>query len=190
MFGIPTPQTLAAKALIALVGVAIVASAGAYAGYRFELGRYESLVAADAKAMTKAVQIAADKQSRIDSANQADAVAQAYLRGKLDAVSVNFTQEAPANVTIHQDQQAAAAVHAGCVTYGFVRMLYAGEHGVPADSLPIPGGQSPDACTAYEPSALATALAQDLAAGFANSQQLDSLIAAVKRNDAIATGAP
>jgi hypothetical protein len=186
MFGIPTPQTLAAKALIALVGVAIVAGAGAYAGYRFELGAYEKLVAADAKAMTVAVQAAAAKQTKIDSANQADAVAQAYLRGKLDAVSVNFKLEAPANVTVTQDQQAATAVHAGCITYGFVRMLTAGERGIPADSLPIPSGESPDACTAYEPSALATALAQDLAAGFGNGQQLDSLIAAVKRNDAIA----
>lgn len=190
MFGIPTPQTLAAKALIALVGVAIVAGAGAYAGYRWELGTYEKLVAADAKAMTVATAAAADKQRRIDVANEGDAVAQAYLRGHLDAVSVNFKLEAPANVTILQDQQAATAVHAGCITYGFVRLLYAGEHGVPADSLPIPGDESPDTCTAYEPSVLATALAQDLAAGFGNSQQLDSLIAAVKRNDAIVTARP
>lgn len=188
MFSIPTPQTLAAKALIALVGVAIVAGAGAYAGYRFELGKYEGLVAADAQAMTAAVQRAADKQAKIDGANQGDAIAQAYLRGKLDAVTVNFKLEAPANVTVTQDQQAAAADHAGCVTFGFYRMLSAGEHGRPADTLSYPSGESADTCTALKPSELATALAQDLGDGYGWAAQLNAVIAAIKRNDAIATG--
>lgn len=190
MFGLPIPSLTAIKwAAIGLSALTLLAG-GFYGGIRWEKGALDDLKLADANARTAAVKDAADKQRKIDNGNQADAVAQAYLRGKLDAVVVNFPLEASTNVTVTQDQQAAAAVHAGCITYGFVRMLYAGEHGVPAESLPIPSDESPDTCTAYEPSVLATALAQDLAAGYGNSQQLDSLIAAVKRNDAIVTAAP
>lgn len=187
MFTIPTPQTLATKALCAIAAAAVLLGAGAYGGYRWELGTYEKHLTKDAQAMTAAVQLAADKQRHIDAGNQADAVAQAYLSGRLDAVSVNFKLEAPANVTITQDQQAAASDHAGCITYGFYRMLSAGERGQPADTLSYPSGESADTCTAVKPSELATALAEDLTADFGNAQQLDSLIAAIKRNDAIVT---
>jgi hypothetical protein len=184
MFGIPGLTEL--KAAIA-GGILLAAIAGGfYAGYRWELGAYNGLVAADATALAKATVKAADKQAKIDRANQGDAVTQAYLSGRLDAVIVNFNLEAPANVTVTQDQQAAAAEHAGCITYGFYRMLAAGERGQPADSLNYPSGESADACTAQVPSALAAAVAEALSDGYGDAQQLNSLIGAVKRNNAIA----
>lgn len=172
---------------IKLAGCALLVAAGAYGGYRWELGAYNGLVAADAKAMTVAVQLAADKQHRIDLGNQGDAVDQAYFRGRLDGTVISLKMGVPANVTFAQDESAAAASAAGCITVGFARMLYAGAHGVTADSLPIAGGESVDTCTALKPSDLAAAVAQDLAAGYGNGHQLDSLIGAVKRNDAILT---
>lgn len=182
MFDFLNPYMIYLK-IAAAVGLVAV---GAYGGYRFELGRYNALVAADAKAMTVAVKVAADKQHRIDLGNQGDAVAQAYLSGKLDAVVLQINLGAPSNVTIAQDAAAASADRAGCITFGFVRLLVAGERIVSPDSLDYPGGQSADACTALKPSELATAVAADLAAGQGNAGQLNSLIAAVKRNDAIA----
>jgi hypothetical protein len=181
MFGIPTPESLAAKALCAAAGALILLGAGAYGGYRWELGKYEQLVAADATAQTKAVEHAREQERHIAAGNQADAVAQAYFKGKMDAQTVNLVLGVPSNVTFAQDNAAATAVSAGCVTYGFIRVLAAGERGVPAESLDLPGGESVDSCTAVKPSDLAAAVAQDLAAGTSNGHQLDSLIGAVKR---------
>lgn len=189
---LPIPNVFGLKGVLIGCAVSVVlgGAGGAYLGYKFEHGRYVELQLADAKAMQAAILDAKDKQHRIDLGNQEDAVAEAYFRGKMDGTIVNLKSGAPLNVTITQDQQAAAADHAGCITYGFYRMLVAGERIVPADSLDIPDGQSVDACTALVPSELATALAQDLADGTANGHQLNGLIAAVKRNDAIVGGHP
>lgn len=188
MFGIPTPQTLAAKALCYLVGAMVLVGGGAYGGYRFELGRYEQLVSADAKAMTKSVELARKQEQKITKNNQEDAVAQAYFRGKMDATTVNLVLGVPENVTFTQDESAVHANDAGCITFGFVRVLIAGERGEPAESFSIPSGESVDSCTALKPSELAAAVAQDLAAGVANGHQLDSLIVALKRNESVIIG--
>jgi hypothetical protein len=187
MFGLPNMLGLKVAAIAGVVAWAVGTAGGAYAGYRWELGAYQTHLTADAQAMSKAVKKAADDQRRIDLLNQGDATEQAYFRGRMDAQTVNLVLGVPANVTVSQDEAAAAADRVGCVSLGFVRLLVAGERGVPAESLQLPSGQSVDACTAYEPSALAAAVAQDLASGAGNSHQLDALIAAVKRNDAIAT---
>lgn len=185
MFGLPSVFGLQTTAIA--VGVSLLAGAagGAYAGYRWELGAYERVVAADATALTKATQKAAAAQLHIDALNQADAVDEAFFRGRMAAQSINLVSGAPLNVTVSQDASAAAAVSAGCLTYGFYRLLVAGERGVPAASLQLPSGESVDACTALEPSQLATAIAQDLNAGAVDAHQLDALIAAVKRNEAL-----
>lgn len=185
MFGIPSVLGLKGVLIGCAVSAALGAAAGGWLAYKVEHGRYEHHLRLDAEATTKAVQTALDKQKRIDASNQADAVAAAYFRGKLDGTVVNIISGAPLNVTISQDKAAATSSRAGCVTYGFARLLYAGAHGVEPDSLPIPSGESVDTCTALKPSELASAVAQDLAAGYGNGHQLDQLIAAVKRNNAI-----
>lgn len=167
------------------VALAIGLGSGAYAGYRWELGEYNALKLADADALLVATKNAADRQHRLDLSGQSAAVDEAYFRGHLDATIITLKTGAPANVTILQDQQAAAADHAGCLTYGFERMLVAGERGVTPDSLPLPPGQSVDACTADEPSDLAARLAQDLATGFGNSEQLDAVLGELKKQTAI-----
>lgn len=189
MFDFLNPYMLGIKIAGIALAVATLVSVGAYGGYRWELGEYNGLVAADAKALQIATADAKDKQHTIDLANQKDAVADAYFKGQLAGTVVNIISGAPANVTITQDAQAAAADHAGCVTYGFARMLYAGAHGVTPDSLQLPDGQSVDSCTGLEPSVLATEVAQDLASGYGNGHQLNELIVATKRNDALAQAA-
>lgn len=188
MFGIPTPQTLAAKILVGVAAALLLLSAGAYGGYRYEKSALDDLKLADANAMVVATKDAANKQHGIDLGNQDDAVSEAYFRGKMDGTIISLKSGAPLNVTVTQDQQAASSDHAGCITYGFYRMLVAGERGVAPESLSLPDGQSVDACTGVEPSKLATDTAQDLAAGAIDAHQLNAVIAAIKRNDAIATG--
>lgn len=188
MFGIPTPQTLAAKILVGVAAALLLLSAGAYGGYRYEKSALDDLKLADANAMVVATKDAASKQHDIDLGNQGDAVSEAYFRGKMDGTIISLKSGAPLNVTVTQDQQAASSDHAGCITYGFYRLLVAGERGVPPESLSLPDGQSVDACTGVEPSKLATDTAQDLAAGAIDAHQLNAVIAAIKRNDAIATG--
>lgn len=188
MFGIPDVFGLKGMLIGCAVSVLLGGAGGAYLGYRFEHGNYVELQLADAQAEKRAIQAALDKQAKINAANQQDAVDAAYFRGRMDATVVKLVSGAPANVTIKQDQDAANADSAGCITYGFARLLYAGAHGVDAESVQLPSGESVDTCTALKPSELAAAVAQDLAAGYSNGHQLDALIAATKRNDAIATG--
>lgn len=188
MFGIPTPETLAAKALCALVGALMLLAAGAYGGYRYEKSALDDLRLADANAMVAAVKDSAKKQADIDASGKDAAVREAYFQGKLDGTVINLKSGVRLNVTITQDQQAAASDHAGCVTYGFYRMLAAGERGVTADTLALPAGTSVDACTAELPSEVAADTAADLAEGFGNGQQLNALIAEVQRQEAIRAG--
>lgn len=186
MFGIPDVLGIKTTAIVGAAALLLGTVGGSYAGYRLELGAFERHLRNDAMAMTAAVQKAADKQHRIDALNQADAVDEAYFHGRMDAQTVNLVLGVPLNVTIAQDLSAASADRVGCVSYGFVRVLVAGERVVAPESLAIPSGESVDTCTALEPSRLAAALAQDLSDGAGNGHQLDALIAAVKRNDAIA----
>lgn len=188
MLGIPTPETLAAKALCALFAALLLLSAGAYGGYRWEKGDLEDLKLADANALIVATKDAAKKQADIDASGKAAAVDEAFFQGKLAGTVINLQSGAPLNVTIAQDQEAAASDHAGCVTYGFYRMLAAGERGVTADALALPDGAAVDDCTADAPSDLAAKAATSLAEGFGYGHQLNDLIAELKRQEAIRLG--
>jgi len=182
MFGIPTPQTLAAKALVAVVGVAIVAGAGVYTGYRWERSAYEALVAADAKAQTKAVQVAAAKQLKIDAGNQAAAVKAAQAQQRIVTQTVTVTKEIPTYV---HDTIACPGL-----SVGLARVLRAAASGDDPTSLQLAPGQSDDACSDVTPSEVAGWFAAYAQAARANTQQLTDLIAAVKANDAVASAAP
>lgn len=175
MFGIPTPQTLAAKALCYLVGALILTGAGAYGGYRFEKSEVLKIQLADANAMKLAVQVALRDQNLVDARNLHVATLEAYAQGKLDGVKFNLTVGVPNYVTPLQDKQAAAADTAGCITYGFYRVLAAGQRGVSAENLPLPGAESNDACTAESPSSVAATIAGSLVTGVQNAEQLNAL---------------
>lgn len=175
MFGIPTPESLAAKALCALVGAMILVGGGAYAGYRWEHSEVLKIQLADANAMKVAVEDALRGQKLVDLRNQHAATLEAYTQGRMDAVKFNLTVGVPNYVTPLQDKQAAAADAAGCVTYGFYRVLAAGQRGVSAENLPLPSGESNDACTAESPSALAANVAASLVTGVQNAEQLNNL---------------
>lgn len=160
------------------IALAVGLAGGAYAGYRWELGTYETRVAADATAQSAAEAIAFKKGQDLAAANQKagtdDAAAQQVIVDHYHTI----TKEVPVYVTPAQDAHA-------CVTYGFVRVLYAAERGIDPATIPIASGQSDDACTDYDLSALATDLAADFQAANANAQQLTDLEAAVVTNDAI-----
>lgn len=175
MFGIPTPQTLAAKALCYLVGAMVLVGAGAYGGYRWEHSEVLKIQLADANAMKVAVEDALRDQKLVDARNLHVATLEAFAQGKLEGVKFNLTVGVPNYVTPLQDKQAAAADTAGCITYGFYRVFAAGQRGVTAENLPLPSGESDDACTAESPSDLAASVAGSLVTGVQNAEQLNAL---------------
>lgn len=180
MFGIPTPESLAAKALCALVGAMILVGGGAYAGYRFELGRYEQLVAADAKAQTKAVELALNTQRHIDADNQAAAVLAAQAQQHIVTQTLTITKEIPRYV--HDDTLCPSGL-----TVGLARVLRGAADGTDPASLQLAPGQSDDTCSDVAPTEVAGWFTGYAQASRANTQQLSDLIAAVKANDKTAT---
>jgi hypothetical protein len=179
MFSIPTPQTLAAKALAIGIATLVVFAGGAYTGYRWELDAYERVIAADAIAQTKAVEKARSKEHMIAANNQAAAVAAAQAQQRIVTQTVTITKEIPHYV--HD------TVSCPGLTVGLARILRAAADGTDPASLSLASGQSDDTCsdvTASEVAGWFTGYAQ---ASRANTQQLTDLIAAVKANDKEAT---
>ena len=158
------------------------AGVSGYVVYRVELSTINGLKASAAVSAQKATIVALDKQKSLDAATQAAAIAEAASQVKVETVTRVITKEIPAHVTPQQDSHE-------CVTFGFVRVLYAAERGADPDSLALPASESDDACTAIKLSDLAASLATDYGVSLENSEQLNALIANVKQTDAI-SGAP
>lgn len=166
---------------VAALGIgAVVAGAGVgWTVHKIDHDAYVSLQLADQKAETKAITEAAQIVRAKDQVALDHAVTEATAQQKIVTVTNTITREIHDHVTATQDQEAAAASHAGCVTYGFVRLLYAAERGLDPAGLGLPAGQSDDACTAYGLSDLAAAIASDFGIARENAEQLNALEAAV-----------
>lgn len=164
---------------IKLAGVALLMIGAAYCGYRWELGAYNGLVAADAIASTKAVQTALDRQKAVDANNQIAAVADVLAQQKIVTNTLTVTKE----ITHYVNDTVACPGG----TYGFVRLLVASERGADPANLSLPAGVTDDTCSPLEPSALAADLVADFGAANGNAQQLNGLIASVRANDETAT---
>jgi hypothetical protein len=177
----PLPQTLPIKLALAL-GFAVLMSAGTgWVVYRVEHAAYLALQLKDAKALTAAVAAAAAKARGITAANWQASLAESESQNHIVVVTKRILQEVPAYVTPAQDA-------VGCITFGFVRVLNAAANGVDPASLSLPAGESDDTCTGLAVSAVAATLADAYGTSRQNSEQLDSLIASIRHNDAISTG--
>lgn len=130
-------------------------------------------IAADAKALNKAVADARADEKRIAKQNQTAAVAAAKADRKIEVHTQYLTKEVPRYVTAHQDA-------VGCVTYGLVRLHDAAILGVDPSTLGLPPGKSDDACSPVKPSDLGRALAAEIGAFRQNAGQLDALIVNVR----------
>lgn len=181
------PSVLGIKAALISGAVALLVGfgGGAYAGYRWEHGVVLQERLDAAKAQSKAVTAALEKQKKLGASGIEAGYRRGLSEGLQQSLTLKLVMGVPANVTLVQDQAAAASDHAGCITYGFVRLLVAGQRSVEPDTLALPAGQSIDACTGLAPSALAATLAADLGVAAQNASQLNDLIAEVRRQGAI-----
>lgn len=170
---IPVPYNYITAAAVALA----IAGAGAYGGYRFELGSYETLKASYAQAATKAVQKAAVQQKTIDVSNQVKAVADTAAQAQIGATAKIITKEIP--IYVHDK------ISCPSLTVGLARSLYASASGSDAASLSLAAGQSDDDCSDATPTEVAGWFNSYASAARANAQQLNDLVASVKTNDAI-----
>ena len=177
MFGLTNPYTWIAGAVAALC----IAAGGFYAGYHWESVTVAKLELAQAQAAQKAQATALTETKQITVNNNAAGAHDAQAQQQIVTRTVTITREVPKYV---HDQ-------IGCpsgATYGFVRVLVAAERGVDPASLDLPAGVTDDTCSPDEQSNLAAQIVADFGAANANAQQLNDLIAAVKVNDAVATG--
>lgn len=174
----PFLTSLSAKLLAAVVAGLVLLAAGAYGGYRWELGTYEARIAADATALTKATQAAAAKQLKIDAANQTAAMADAQAQQVIVTKTVTLTKEIP--IYVHD------TIACPGLTVGLARVLRAASAGIDPASLNLAAGQSDDACSDVAPSEVAGWLTDYAGAAIANAQQLNDLETAVRANDALA----
>lgn len=177
MFGIPIPSLTAIKwGAIGLGALALLAG-GFYAGDRWELGKYETLVAADAVAAQHATAAALKTQQAIDAKNQETALAAAQAQQRIVTQTVTITKRIPTYV--HD------TISCPGLTVGLARVLRGAADGTDPASLSLAAGQSDDTCSDVTPTEVAGWFAGYALAARANTQQLSDLIAAVKANDAI-----
>ncbi len=156
--------------IIGAISVAVGVAGGFYAGYRWELGTYETLVAADATAVT----VAEKTQDTRDKAElllgQTAGIKEGEAQAQIQVVTVTQTKEIPAHVTPIQVTRA-------CLSVGLMRLLRAASGETDPDSLTLAAGQSDDDCSAVSPVTVAGWFTGYAAASEANAEQLNALIA-------------
>lgn len=154
----------------------LIVALGLVAGTAFVTHRVDEVARLDLlnqyqRQQTAAVQAAKDLQKKQDDVALTTAVHEATAQQKIVTQTVTIRQEVPKYVTRTLTKHDSVA----CVSYGFVRVLDAAALGVDPADLPLPAGKSNDSCTALDPVALATAIADNYGITRQNAQQLDDL---------------
>lgn len=171
MFGL---SDLAVKAIVAAVIAAAIFGGGMKLDHDIMLGKIEKIELQQKQEIIAAQQ----KQSEADQAAVQAASTEAQAQQQLAA---NLQKEL-ANAKAHISTK---TITATCVPYGFYRFLYAASHGVSVDSVALPAGELDGSCSPVGWSQLATEIGHNYGQALANSLQLDSLSALVKKQQAI-----
>ena len=166
MFGL---STIATEAIAAAVVALMIFAGGFKTAHDIDAHKLDELKLEYVQAQQKAVQEAQAKQQALDTVAAQAAADEAAKQSH----RANLLAQELANAQAHLST---AKITATCVPYGFVRVLYAGSHGVSTDSLSLPTGKSDDACAPIGWSQLATAILHDYGQANANAGQLNSLI--------------
>lgn len=165
---IASAASSASGILILLAVVGSLIGLGGFEQHRIDANALTSLKASYAAAQAKAVAAAAAIQKQDDDA----ALTASTNEAAAQAAQVATLQKELSDVSAHVHVK---TITASCVPLGLVRVLYAGSHGVTADSLSYGAGQSDDACAAVGWSDLASAILHDYSAARANGEQLTAL---------------
>jgi hypothetical protein len=166
MFGL---STIAMEGIAAAVVALLIFGGGMKLQGDIDTGKYEKLELSYKDAQAQAVKDAVTKQQALDSIATIAATQDAQQQSDRANLLAKELANAQAHLSIPK-------ITASCVPYGFVRVLYAGSHGVSTDSLSLPAGKSDDACAPIGWAELATAILHDYGQANANAGQLNSLI--------------
>jgi len=131
-------------------------------------------------AQMKAAADAATRQLEIDQAALAAVSAEAQAQAMQAATLQQELTYARAHATTIIQRIAPT-----CVPWGAVRILYAGSHGIPADSLVVPAGQLDSACSPIGWFDLAAAILHDYGQASKNAARLDALTAMLRKQQAV-----
>lgn len=159
----------------AIVALIVGLSGGAAISNHLWQAKWDKHVAADKVAVAKAAEDArktekASARVVVPIASHAAAEDQ-----KIVTRTITLIKEVPRYVTPAQDARS-------CITYGLVRVLDAAALGTRPAELPLPAGQSDDACAPVASSALASSVAANYGVALQNSTQLDALIDSVSKS--------
>ena len=166
--------TSASGVLALLAVVAGLIGVGAFEQHKIDANQLTSLKARYAQASA----VALAKGAAIQQANDERAIAAASAEAAVQQTLAAALQKELADVKAHVTVRTIAA---NCVPLGLVRVLYAGSHGVDANSLPLGAGQSDDTCSAVGWPELAAAIIHDYGQARANGEQLTALQALVAK---------
>ncbi|HTW35200.1 MAG TPA: hypothetical protein VMD53_11340 [Rhizomicrobium sp.] len=161
--------------LLKLLLPALAFGGGVYVAHHWDAGDIETLQTKiatlqrdDARAKADAIAAAAEHMRRADAISLNSAVAEAQVQQKLADEKSIIAQE----VHRHVSRSTVARL---CIPYGLVRVLDAASLGADPDSLPVPAGQSDDACAPVAAADLAANVAANYATARSNAEQLNAL---------------
>lgn len=163
------------------IALALGFAGGAYSGYRWESGVVANIKLVDERAKNAAATDAFRRGQKIAAANDKNGANEMTVQTKIVDHYITLTRKVPIYVTPTQD------AHAGCISYGFIRVLVAGQRDVDPETLILPAGVADDSCTGYSLTTLAAALRAGFLTANQNAAQLNDLIQSVRENDSIGT---
>ena len=113
----------------------------------------------------------AQKQAVADAAAKQSGIDQVALKAAADQAQANSDRatQLAQELTDAQNHISTKTISATCVPYGFLRVLYAGGHGVTTNSLALPSGKSDAACSPLGWADVAAAILHDYSNALANS---------------------
>lgn len=161
-------SSLATKAMVALVALALAFAGGVRLESKLAAGKYETLVASYKDAQAKALQSALDEQKRLDALSEQAALGEAANQQKLATRLKRQLAEAKRHVSIK-------SISRTCVPYGLIRVFDAASFGSLTERLPLPAGKSDSACAPIGWDALAGSVIDNYGTARANAEQLNAL---------------
>ena len=178
MFGL---STIAVEAIAAAVVALLIFGGGMKAGIDIEADKYDKLKASYAIAQQKATAAAAAQQMAVDRAALDAAAQETKAQSDRAAALTKELVNAKNHISIK-------TISANCVPYGFLRVLYAGGHGVTADSLALPAGSTDATCSPVGWLDVATAILHDYGQANANATQLNALTDLLRKQQIVLKG--
>lgn len=160
--------------IMLLLVVAGLVGSGAYVEHQVDEGTIQKMDASYAAAQASAVAASAALQKQVDdqalAAAQQETLAQAAQTASLQQELSNVHTQAPVLTKAIP-----------CVPLALIQLLDAAVLRVPASSLAFPAGKSASSCSAITADELASSVVSNYSASNANAEQLNALIALLKK---------